>query len=299
MATRRAPPRQFASPPRPAARMAKRTRWRHLATGLFAATALACAGTPGAQAAHGKAACDPPAAPPAGLSAHAQGVKPALRKARRNDPLRIAVAANFRAAFDGVSQTCPCELAATFGASGLLHAQIVQGRRFDLFLSADRARPQALVDAGLAFAPVAYAVGRLALLVNTGQPGPGWITANRRVAIANPHAAPYGRAAAEVLAAQPTPVQRIIAMNVAQAFHFARSGAVDGAFVAYAQLRAEDIPAERYWLVPARLHQPIEQVAVAIRGGDEESAEAFLACLGAPPAQRRIRAAGYPASPAL
>ena len=293
METRRVPPPLFASPPPATAGMPKLARLGRLAAGLVAATALACPALPQEQA-HGRAAvCREDAAPAAGLSALANGVNQERPPARENDPLRVAVAANFRAAFDSVSQTYPQKLAAAFGSSGLLHAQIVQGRPFDLFLSADSARPQALLDAGLAFAPVAYAVGRLVLLVNTGQPGPNWLTAKRRVAIANPDAAPYGRAAAQVLAAQPAPVRRVTAMNVAQAFHFARSGAVDGAFVAYAQVRAEDVPADRYWLVPASLHQPIEQVAVAIRGGDEAGAKAFLAFLGAPPAQTRIHAAGY------
>ena len=209
------------------------------------------------------------------------------------EALRVAVAANFRATFDAVAAGFPREIVATFGASGLLYAQIVQGGPFDVFLSADAVRPRALVEAGVAFAPTIYAVGRLALLVNGGAPNADWLAAHRRVAIANPEAAPYGRAAAEVLAAQAAAPRRITALNVAQAFHFAASGAADGAFVALAQAIAEDIPAKRYWLVPENLHAPIEQVAVAIRGGDEAAAEAFLAHLAAASTRTRIRAAGY------
>ena len=82
-------------------------------------------------------------------------------------------------------------------------------------------------------------------------------------------------------------------MNVAQAFHFVASGAVDGAFVAFAQVLAENIAAERYWLVPEIHHEPIEQVAVVVRGGDEAGARAFLAFLADENARERIRAAGY------
>ena len=209
------------------------------------------------------------------------------------EALRVAVAANFRATFGAVATGFPREVTATFGASGLLYAQITQGGPFDVFLSADAARPGALVKAGVAFAPTTYAVGRLALLVNDGVPNADWPAANRRVAIANPEAAPYGRAAAEVLAAQAATPRRITALNVAQAFHFAASGGADGAFVALAQVLAEGIPAKRYWLVPEHLHAPIEQVAVAIRGGNEAAAEAFLAHLGAASTRTRIRAAGY------
>ena len=208
-------------------------------------------------------------------------------------PLRVAVAANFRAAFEAVAEAYPRRLAPAYGSSGLLHAQITQGRPFDVFLSADRARPQALVDGGLAFAPMVYAEGRLALLVNRGTPGPDWLASERRVAIANPDAAPYGRAAVEALADLGRNPARVVAANVAQAFHFVASGGVDGGFVALAQLVARNVAGERYWLVPQARHAPIEQVGVVVRGGDEVGARAFLAYLAEQGGRATIRAAGY------
>ena len=207
--------------------------------------------------------------------------------------LRVAVAANFRAAFEMVARAYPYATAPAYGSSGLLHAQIAQGRPFDVFLSADRARPQALVERGLAHSPSAYATGRLALLVNNGAPGPQWATALTRIAIANPDAAPYGRAAVEVLRDLDVAPRRVVAMNVAQAFHFAASGAVDGAFVALAQVLAEKVDPERYWVVPDHHHRPIEQVAVIVRGGNEDGARAFLAHLAERRTRDRLRAAGY------
>lgn len=208
-------------------------------------------------------------------------------------PLQLAVAANFQAAFAALAAHYDRELTPTYGSSGLLFAQIVQGRPFDLFLSADRARPDALIAQGLAYRPVVYAQGRLALLVDTGAPAAAWLTTAGRVALANPATAPYGRAASETLAALGAQPQRVVAQNVAQAFHFAAIGAVDGAFVALAQVLARRIPAERYWIVPDDLYAPIEQVAVALRGGNEEAAAALLAYLASADAQTRIRAAGY------
>ena len=221
----------------------------------------------------------------------------AAREARA-EPLQLAVAANFRAVFPIAARGYGGEVVPSYGSSGLLYAQIVQGRPFDVFLSADAARPQALADAGRASAPVVYARGRLALvvtagLVNAGAPAPGWLTRKKRVAIANPDAAPYGRAATQTLAALGAAPRRVVAMNVAQAFHFAASGAADGAFVALAQALAERVPAERTWIVPDELHQPIEQAAVAIRGGNEPAAAAFLEHLASAETQARLRAAGY------
>lgn len=207
--------------------------------------------------------------------------------------LQVAVASNFQAAFAPLAERYSGRIVATYGSSGLLYAQIVQGRSFDAFLSADRVRPQALLDAQLAFAPITYASGRVVLLVNEGEAGAEWLTAAKRVAIANPDTAPYGRAAAQTLAHLGADVQRITALNVAQAFHFCASGAVDGAFAALAQVLAENTPRERYWIVPEGLHAPIEQVAVAIRGGNETMARAFLQYLASDGAQTIVHAAGY------
>lgn len=231
-----------------------------------------------------------------GLCASLSTTLSAAPIAPRTKPLEAAVAANFRATFAVVAEAAAADghaVNGTFGASGLLYAQIVNGRPFDVFLSADAERPAALLAAGLAFAPVVYATGRLVLLVNDGAPGPGWLAEDKRVALADPALAPYGRAAAQTLAGLGAEVQRIVATNVAQAFQFADSGAIDGAFVALAQVRAEGRPAARYWIVPERRHEAIEQVAVGIRGGDEARARAFLEFLAAPETQALLRARGY------
>ena len=216
--------------------------------------------------------------------------------ARGADPLKVAVAANFRATFAVVAEAAAADgqgVAGTFGASGLLYAQIVNGRPFDVFLSADAARPQALLAEGLAFAPVVYATGRLALLVNDGAPGPEWLAEDKRVALADPALAPYGRAAAQTLASLDAEVRRIVATNVAQAFQFADSGAIDGAFVALAQVLAEGRSASRYWTVPDHRHEAIEQVAVGLRGGDEARTRKFLEFLAAPATRALLEARGY------
>ena len=208
-------------------------------------------------------------------------------------PLRIAVASNFQAAFETVRSSLDTPADATYGSTGLLYAQIMQGRTFDAFLSADRERPLRLVAQGRAFGPQVYARGSLVLLVNEGAPGPHWLTADRRVALANPQTAPYGRAARQALAALDASPRVITALNVAQAFHFAASGAADGAFVALAQVKAQGIAEPRYWLLPDRLHAPIEQVAVIMHGEREAAAQAWLEELLGHDAQSLIQSVGY------
>lgn len=220
-----------------------------------------------------------------------------LSASAAGDPLRVAVASNFQAAFEAVHADFAAPAIPTYGSSGLLYAQIVQGRPFDLFLSADAERPRKLVAEGRAAEASVYARGILVLLVNDSEAGADWLGAGRRVALANPATAPYGRAAAEVLDALNARPQRIQALNVAQAFHFAASGAVDGAFVALAQVRAKAVAAERYWIVPGRLHAPIEQVAVVMRGARQVQSQAWLDELLGGAAQRRIGEMGYRTGP--
>ena len=208
-------------------------------------------------------------------------------------PLRIAVASNFQHAFETVRTSLDAPADPTYGSTGLLYAQIMQGRTFDAFLSADRERPLKLVAQGRAFGPQVYARGSLVLLVNEDSPGPHWLTTDRRVALANPQTAPYGRAARQALDALGASPRLINGLNVAQAFHFAASGAANGAFVALAQVTAQGIAEKRYWLLPDRLHAPIEQVAVVMHGEREAEAQAWLAQLLGRDAQSLIGSAGY------
>ena len=126
------------------------------------------------------------------------GIAMAWTPTGAGEPLQLAVASNFQSALASLKADFPGEVAATYGSSGLLYAQLVQGRRFDVFLSADAARPRSLVDQERAHSPFNYATGRLVLVVNHGEPGVDWLAADKRVALANPETAPYGRAALEM-----------------------------------------------------------------------------------------------------
>ena len=232
--------------------------------------------------------------------------------------LRIAVAANFTPVLQRLCaayySTRPGRCVISSGASGLLATQVTQGAPFDLFLSADRARPVRLVASGHAVAGTlrTYAIGRLALWA-PGLAGDSTLERTlvdpslRTLSIANPDAAPYGAAALEVLGAlglprdgQPRVVQ---GANVAQAFQFVESRAADAGFVARAQLveyaatRAAPVPG-RVVEVPSGLHAPIEQQAVLLaRAADDRDARAFLDYLGSAEARRVIEAAGYALPP--
>ena len=217
-------------------------------------------------------------------------------------PLKVAVAANFRAAFVVVGaefeRVQSLELAPVFGSSGLLAAQIRQGAPFAAFLSADMARPEALVREGLAKGPVrVYAKGRVALWTPKGHAGPAALEAGR-VGLPNPRLAPYGQAAVECMQAleawEGVRNRLVFGNNVAQVGHFLTSGSLPAGFVALGQLMAVDAPPERFWVCPEDTHLPIEQGAVVVRRSPMATeAQSLLDFITAPARQAHLAQLGY------
>ena len=118
---------------------------------------------------------------------------------------RIAVAANFRDTANAIAARLEAESPHRYEviavSTGKLASQILNGAPFDVFMAADRQRPQRLVDRGLASAVTQqnYAVGELGLWGPSGAGTPTLTAlaalAPRLVCMANPAFAPYGEAA--------------------------------------------------------------------------------------------------------
>jgi molybdate transport system substrate-binding protein len=218
----------------------------------------------------------------------------------------VAVAANFTevakeiaAAFKAMTGH---EAVLSFGASGQFYTQITQGAPFQVFLSADDARPKKLVDDGLAVpgSNFTYAVGKLVLWSKT----PGLVKGEEtlkaasfaKLAIINPVAAPYGAAAVETMkflkvydALKPKIVE---GATVIQAFQFVETGNAELGFVALSQLVGSD--AGSRWLVPQEFYSPIRQDAVLLKtGAANEAATGFIAFLRSPEARAIIEKYGY------
>lgn len=213
----------------------------------------------------------------------------------RATELTIAAAANLKHAVDALiaafREVRPeVEVKVTYGASGNFFAQISQGAPFDVFLSADAVYPQRLAAAGLSLDGGAfrYATGRLALWV---PPGSALPVATRglaaledprlkRVAIANPRHAPYGAAAIEVLRAvglhDRLQGRLVFGESVGQAAQLVQSRAADAGFVALSLALSPPLAAGAHYVVPSRLHAPLEQSGVVLRRArDPAAARAF------------------------
>jgi molybdate transport system substrate-binding protein len=222
----------------------------------------------------------------------------------------VAVASNFAAAAR--------ELAADFESStgnrlrivvastGKLYAQIVNGAPFDIFLSADAARPERLEQQGLVVpgSRRAYALGRLVLWSRdpaAGRDCVAYLVRSERatVAIANPELAPYGLAARqylESLGAWDSLEGRLVyGENVMQAFLFAARGGATFALTAASIVAAADASeASCSVMVPEESHEPVVQQYVQLeRSAENAAARAFAAYLRSARARRLISAAGY------
>ena len=88
----------------------------------------------------------------------------------RADEVRIAVASNFRSPMVEIARLFEAEsehkIVVSYGASGKLFAQIINGAPIDVFLSADQVKPQQLIERKLAIADsqTTYGYGALVLL---------------------------------------------------------------------------------------------------------------------------------------
>ena len=179
----------------------------------------------------------------------------------------------------------------TLGSSGNFFAQIQNGAPFDLYFSADIAYPRKLEEAGLAVpgSLYQYAVGRIVLWTGNGShldfsKGLQILseTTIRKIAIANPKHAPYGRAAVAAMEYAQVYDQikdkLVLGENISQAAQFVESGAADVGIIALSLAFAPPMQAAgHYWEIPADAYPPIEQGAVLIMSGkNQECAKAFL-----------------------
>lgn len=223
--------------------------------------------------------------------------------------VKVAVAANFAEPARVIAARFQARTGHTatlsLGSSGQFATQIMNGAPFDVFLSADRERPEALERQRLAVADsrFTYAIGRLVLFSRT----PGLIDSKgailarggfEKLAVADPATAPYGAAAVAALGrlgliAKLQP-RIVTGASIAQAYQFVDTGAAEVGFVALSQVKT--VTGGSRWLVPARLHPPIDQQAVLLTAGARNpAASAFVSYLRGPEARAIIQRYGYEA----
>lgn len=201
--------------------------------------------------------------------------------------INIAVAANVSYAIEELktefSKTHPnTDVRVTLGSSGKLTAQIKNGAPYGLFMSANMKYPQALYAEKISITkPAVYAQGALAFL--SAKPmdfSKGIFLVNddkiRKIAIANPKTAPYGKAALEAMKSagvlEAAEKKFVYAESISQTVAYAITAA-DVGFIAKSSLYSSKM--SRYkegvnWApVNTELYTPIRQGIVLLKEGSE------------------------------
>jgi molybdate transport system substrate-binding protein len=245
----------------------------------------------------------------AGLFAALLLLAPALASGQ---DVAVAAASDLQAALPELAaryeQETGRHLRITFGSSGNFVSQIQNGAPFDLYLSADAEYPKRLEQAGLiepgTITP--YATGRLVIWTRRDsgidiRQGLSALAsaAVRRIAIANPEHAPYGRAAVAALRREgiydAVRGRLVLGENISQAAQFAQSGNADVGIIALSLAVSPALNSSGTYLeLAASRYPPIEQSGVVLKSArDKRAAGDFLRFLGRPDSVRYLRASGF------
>src|SRR5215469_9945782 len=172
----------------------------------------------------------------------------------------------------------------SFGASGNLFSQIWNGAPVDLYFSADEEYPKNLVVAGIADGSSlkTYALGHLVLWVPNSSLDPNKLQmdlltkpAVKRIAIASPQHAPYGRAAmapAEHYGLKDKVAGKLVfGENVSQAAQFVQSGNAQAGLIALSIAMSPAMQlAGKYCELPTNAYPEFRQAAVIISSSKQK-----------------------------
>ena len=192
----------------------------------------------------------------------------------KSQMITVAAASDLRPAFNEIAiqftKQTNIKVEFSFGSSGQLREQIINGAPFDVFASANSDYVDDVIKSGpgdMATRSV-YAIGRLAVVTSNNLTLPSTLfdlqeARFRRIVIANPQHAPYGLAAQQTLRsleiANVLENRLIFGENISDTLRIVQSGNADAALVALSLVIGGE---SKYLLVPANLHLPINQTLV-------------------------------------
>ncbi len=235
----------------------------------------------------------------------------ATNPTKKNPAIRtllIAGASDLRPAFEELGRRFTAATGTTvtfsFGSSGQLAQQVINGAPFDVFASADVGFVDRVLAKGVGERTTksTYAFGRLAVWTPKGVAPVTQVSelegaSIKRIAIANPDHAPYGVAAVEALTTagiyDAVKVRLVYGENVSDTYRLATSGNADAALVSLSLVIA-DRKGGAYLIVPADEHRPLEQVLVVTASKKRAaSAKAFAALVRSRDGRAVMRKFGF------
>ena len=199
------------------------------------------------------------------------------------------------------------KISISFGSSGKAYTQILHSAPYDIYFSANMDYVERLYKRGLTIGkPKVYAYGRIGLWIplSKGIDAKGGINTLlnpniKKISIANPKHAPYGKAAKEALESQniynKIKNKLIFGENVSQAVQFAISGACD-AVVAPLSLAISKPLRDKgsFYLFPNSWHKPIIQgYALLKRASNNSLAKSFIDFVGSKESREIFKRYGF------
>ena len=227
--------------------------------------------------------------------------------------LKIAAASDLSAALQKINplfeKQTGIHVSVSLGSSGNFFAQIRSGAPFDCFLSADRDYAEKLEEAGQGEhgTVTLYARGRLALWTPSSSKLKFSLdnlktlasSAVKKISIANPEHAPYGRAAMAALQHygiyDQVKARLVLGENVSQAAQFAQSGNADVALIALSLALSDSMKRSgQYVLLPQESHRPLDQAGVVLHSSkNKQQARRFLQFLMSADGQKILKEFGF------
>ena len=230
----------------------------------------------------------------------------------RAQAVKVAAAADLKFAMRELAsqfeKQSGAKLDVTYGSSGNFLTQIQNGAPFDLFFSADSEYPKKLEAAGLT-EPGAlreYAVGHIVIWtprdseINTAKDGWKSLLDQRvkKIAIANPEHAPYGRAAVAAMKKagiyEQIKDKLVYGENISQAAEFVQSGNAQVGLVALSLAISPAMKNGNKWQIPADSHPQIKQTAVILKASkNKDAARRFLDFVSGPQGREILQRFGF------
>ncbi len=223
--------------------------------------------------------------------------------------LKVAVAANLQGVIKVLGkdfkQKTGIEIEPIVGSSGNLSTQIKNGAPFDLFLSADMSFPESLNKEGFATKePAVYAYGSLIICSTQNIGFQNWerllLTERiKKIAIANPTIAPYGKAAEESLKLKGVlddiKPKVVTGESIAQVNTYITTGVVDVGFTTRALIKDAEGKTTLYWKeIDPKSYKPIKQGMIIIKHTkDNADALKFYEYMLSPAAKAILKEYGY------
>lgn len=200
----------------------------------------------------------------------------------------------------------------SLGSSGNFYSQISNGAPFEIFFSADIDFPRKLEEAHLTVPNTIfpYAIGRIAIWVPKESPinveklGMSALLdpSVKKIAIANPKHAPYGRAAVAAMKHfglyDKLDSKFVFGENISQTAQFVQSGNADIGIIALSLAMAPSLrEVGRFWEIPLTAYPRMEQGAVILetarKNGSFDAVKQFADWVSAPAGRAVLKRYGF------